>query len=330
MRLFPRLSIGYQDLGPNRFVALVERFRQEVDEVYFPGYQIADGRGSSIVAPEARRELERDLVRLRTLGIKLNLLINANCYGVEATTDAFKKKVERLVAHLEDLTGLDGVTTTSLFVAQVVKAAFPDIEIRASINMGIGSVSGLSYVKAYFDSYYLQRELNRHPDQIRTMKAWCEANGKKLFVLANSGCLRHCSARTFHDNLVAHESEIDWTTSRNFQGVCWEYLASPENRCSFIRDSTWIRPEDLAAYGELVDGVKLATRTTVRPETVVESYARGSYDGNMLALCEPDFSGLCHLDNTRFPPNWMASLRACADAGSERECSQEIFNHVGF
>ena len=36
----------------------------------------------------------------------------------------------------------------------------------------------------------------------------CDAEGKELYMLANSGCLNNCSAHVFHDNLVAHEAQI--------------------------------------------------------------------------------------------------------------------------
>ena len=88
------------------------------------------------------------------------------------------------------------------FVAEVIKTHFPEIDVRASVNMAIASVSGMKYIKNYFDSFYIARELNRYPQKIKILKQWCEANNKKLFLLANSGCLRDCSAHTFHDNLV--------------------------------------------------------------------------------------------------------------------------------
>ena len=37
---------------------------------------------------------------------------------------------------------------------------------------------------------------------------WCRANGKKLCILANSGCLGNCPWQTYHDNLIAFPA--DW------------------------------------------------------------------------------------------------------------------------
>lgn len=92
--------------------------------------------------------------------------------------------------------GLNAVTTASPFVAACVKKNFPQIDVRASVNMGVGSVMGLTCLAPYFDSFYAARELNRFPDRIRPLKTWCADRGKRLYLLANSGCLRGCEEGT--------------------------------------------------------------------------------------------------------------------------------------
>ena len=58
---------------------------------------------------------------------------------------------------------------------------------------------------------------------------------KKLFMLANSGCLNFCSAHNFHDNLVAHEADISkMDNAYNFSGICHEYLKNTENYSVFF------------------------------------------------------------------------------------------------
>jgi hypothetical protein len=65
-----------------------------------------------------------------------------------------------------------------------------------------------------------------------------------------------------------------------------------------MEHSSWIRPEDINLYGTLVDGVKLATRVQHHPRKVVEAYISGHYSGNILGLCEPDFSSLQYIENS--------------------------------
>ena len=69
--------------------------------------------------------------------------------------------------------------------------------------MEIGTTIGMDYIADLFDSFYLKREYNRNLQIITKAREWCNANGKKLYGLANSGCLNFCSTHIFHDN--AHE-----------------------------------------------------------------------------------------------------------------------------
>jgi hypothetical protein len=125
---------------------------------------------------------------------------------------------------------LSSVTTSSILIAKFIKSNFEDIDVRASVNMEIGSVEGMSYVSDYFDSFYVRRELNRNLPMLLRLRKWCDENGKQMYLLANSGCLNNCSAHIFHDNLVAHEAEISaMDNGYQFRGVCWDFLSDENN-----------------------------------------------------------------------------------------------------
>ena len=59
-----------------------------------------------------------------------------------------------------------------------------------------------------FDGFYLMREYNYNLLHIAKLRRDLDAVGKKLYLLANSGCMSYCPGQTFHDNLVAHEDEV--------------------------------------------------------------------------------------------------------------------------
>ena len=82
------------------------------------------------------------------------------------------------------------------------------MDVRASVNMRLGTVRAMEYVSHLFDSFYIQREYNRDLDRIDELREWAGRNGKRLYMLANSGCLLWCAVQTFHDNMVAHEAEV--------------------------------------------------------------------------------------------------------------------------
>ena len=137
----------------------------------------------------------------------------------------------------------------------------------------------------------MQRELNRDFEKIEKLSVWCKDSGKKLHILANSGCLNHCSAHVFHDNLVAHEQEIaKMDNAYSFGGICHEYLKDPAHHRSLIEDTNFIRPEDIHKYEPYFETVKLATRIHRNPTMVLNSYLRGRYSGNILEILEPAHS----------------------------------------
>ena len=284
-------SVGYQpDLA--WMDELVLR-RASIHDVYFAFGAMPSGR---FPLTDADRQLE-DLGRLADAGIPLHLLFNANCYGARALSKAFFTEVGETIDRFAADGSLTGVTTTSPVLARFVKANFSNLEVRASVNMEIGTVEGMEYVAETFDAFYLKRELNRDLAAVRTVKAWCDAHGKKLYLLANSGCLNFCSSHVFHDNLVAHEAEIaQEENGYTFAGTCWAWLAKPENRARWYAHTNFIEPERVADYEGLCTAMKLATRINSHPVRILESYVSGSHLGPMQPLLEPNHGKLFEQD----------------------------------
>jgi collagenase-like PrtC family protease len=321
-----RLAVGYQmsEQGEPLFAELVARYREHIAEVYFPWGAMPSGRAAltqrrGYVDWGGQRQLEDELLALKNMGVRLDLLFNANCYGGQAVSQYLQHQVMSVLDYLGDLVGLDLITTTSPAIAWMVKQQYPHIEIRASVNMRVGTVAGMQYVSDRFDSFHVQRDVQRHMATVGELTAWAREVGKGLVMLANSGCLAFCSGQTFHDNLVAHETEVD--ESLRVEGfaphVCWNYLKDRAH-WPVILQSTWIRPEDLHHYEGLFEVVKLATRMHARPELVIEAYVNRRYRGNLLDLFEPGFGPVLApyaLDNEAFPADWFAMTSTC-----DRQC----------
>jgi collagenase-like PrtC family protease len=326
-----KYAVGYQLAGASgeRFVDLVRDYREHLDEVYFPWVHGPSGRASlsesrGLTDWSAQANLEADLVALRQMGLRLNLLLNANCYGGKAVSRYLENQVGSLLTHLHDqVGGVDTVTTASLAVARTVRHHFPAIDVRASANLRIGTAQAMQYVAGLFTSFCVQRDVQRSLVAVGALRRWADAHGKRLFLLANSGCLRNCPGQTFHDNLVAHEVEIDETA--NIPGwtphVCWHLYGQRQNWPAVLQ-STWIRPEDVPRYEGLVDGIKLATRMHANPRLVIQAYSSGRYRGNLLDLFEPGFGPAFApfiLDSTALPADWFEHTSSCS--GACVECS---------
>lgn len=318
-----QFAIGYQqpDNG-EAFSDMVTDYRAAVSEVYFPWVGTPSGRpmlghSGDLDSDAISRELEDELQVLRRLGVKLDLLLNGNCYGGRAVSRELEDEVTGIIEHLGKLDLLpEIVTTASPAVAHMLKKHFSEIEVRASVNMRIGTTAAMGYVADLFDSFYLQRDRQRNRAYVAQVHDWCRANGKKLCLLANSGCLRFCPGQTFHDNLIAHSVEAermenlsDWNPH-----VCWNLYRKPENYVEFLK-STWIRPEDLSLYEGIVDTVKLATRQHAHPRMVIGAYADRHFAGNLLELTEPGFAPAFapnFIDNTAFPLDWAERTGNCS------------------
>ena len=304
-----KFSVGYQLTATNDFLQTIIANKESISEVYFAWDGFANGRNTTYIAGELSQweAAQRKALELRTLsenGIKLNLLFNATCYGAESLSRVFFESIGNTTDHVKNTFGLASVTTTSPLIGKFIKDNFSDIDVRASVNMSIGTVEGMDYVAPYFDSFYLKRELNRDFRAIKKLKAWCDDNGKQLYALANSGCLNNCSAHVFHDNLVSHENEIKkMDNGYAFEGICKRYLSDPEKLRLLPDITNFIRPEDVELYEGLFPALKLATRVSADPVRILRAYIENKkYSGSVFDLLEPNHTNTLYpylLDNSK-------------------------------
>lgn len=302
-------SVGYQLRETPDLLECIARNKEHIHEVYFSWGDFANGRNSQLrqkkLTPwEAQIKQEAELRWLSKQGVRLNLLFNATCYGKDSQSKAFFSKIGEAVEYIQEHMCLGGITTTSPLIAKFIKENFEGIDVRASVNMSIGTVEGMAYVADYFDSFYLKRELNRDFTAIANLKQWCDEHGKKLYALANSGCLNNCSAHVFHDNLVSHESEIaSMDNGYAFEGICRQYLSDGKNAFALLDNTNYIRPEDIHHYEGIFPAMKLASRVSMYPERILKAYVEEqSHRGSILDLLEPNHTGLFYpwlLENKR-------------------------------
>lgn len=337
-----KFAVGFQlyQQGEEPFSQLVKAYQVHISEVFFPWQDIPTGRSNVATLHgytdwTAQSRMEEELRAIKAMGIKLDLLFNGNCYGAYAISEKLANTVLSVIEHLEQTVGgVDIITTASLAIAHTVKKHFPQIEIRASVNMRIGTVKGMEYLADLFDSYHVMRDYNRDLTHLRTLRKWADGAGKKLIMLANSGCFRFCSGQSFHDNLVAHESEIcEIANLKDFNPyVCWQNLKKREN-WHMLLENTWVRPEDLENYEDLFDTVKLATRMHSHPGLVINAYVKRDFYGNTLDLFEPGFGRALMpyiIDNKAFPEDWFQRTTQCHKQCHECGYCKEVLERVLF
>lgn len=321
-----KFSVGYQypdEYTGERFPEILQDYSASVTELYFapgnePGARSPAADASGLDEDEAWEILLEDLLETRKMGIRLNLLFNANCLGAGCISKTLQERVLKITGKVMEVCGLDTVTTASWFIAGVLKKHFPQLEIRASVNMKLGTLEALTYASERFDGFCIQRDINYHLDKLREISAWADKNGKKVCLLANSGCLRNCAFQIFHDNLVAHFGELrkDECCMEQDPIFCRRFYAGKAHKMEYLSHSTLIRPEDVHHYGNIVPMMKLATRTHHNPRLVLEAYSSGKFTGNLFDLTEPGhgifFRGKV-LDNARITPEYWQVKSACRE-----------------
>jgi collagenase-like PrtC family protease len=318
-----KFAVGFQlyKEGEEPFSHLVESYQEHISEVFFAWQDFPTGRSNVATFHgytdwTSQQRTEEELRKIKNMGIKLDLLFNSNCYGAYSLSEKLANSVVSIIEHLEQTVGgLDIITTTSPAIAHTIKKTFPHIEIRASVNMRIGTIKGMEYLSDLFDSFHVQREYNRDLNYLKMLSSWAKEHGKKLVMLANSGCFYQCSGQIFHDNLVAHESKI--CEIKNIHGftpyVCWNNLKKREN-WHMLLENTWVRPEDIPHYVGVFDTIKLATRMHELPGMVIDAYVRQSYYGNTLDLFEPGFGRALApyiINHSAFPEDWFKRTSGC-------------------
>ena len=328
-----KFSVGLPISKREGFIESVGEHLDKIGEVYFSFGSFASGRSAqsfdcdSLPHEVMERQL-RELDALYEMGLSFNLLFNANCYGGDAISRQLMDKIGRTVDYVGTRYNLSSITTTSPIIAKFIKNNFESLETRASVNMEIGSKEGIDYISELFDGFYLKREYNRYQYKIKEMSDYCHKNGKKLYCLANSGCLNFCSAHNFHDNLVAHEAEI--STKDNaylFEGICHSFLKREGGVLKYLSHTNIIRPEDLNKVSGYFDGIKLATRISADPVSIIEAYTSEKFGGAVSELLEPNHSALFYpyvIDNSRIDSGFYDKASACEKNCDECEYCKEI------
>ena len=318
-----KLAVGHFFNGD--FTGVCAAHLPRIKEVFFAWPGVLSCRPAPDFTPALRARLLADLRWARANGLELDTLFNCNCYGDVAISDDLADFVSRTLREM-DAEGLfpETVTTTSPFIATVLRQRFPSVKIRLSVNQRVHGSVGFEPILPLFDSFYASRERHRERGWLKGMSDWARAHGKEIGVQANSGCLRQCPYQQFHDNMHGHNRIAQSKVGRKFDFsvfLCRENYA--HGRLEDFFRSTWLRPEDLPLYEPLVDVVKLATRRHAFPEKIVAAYATRSYDGNLADLMDarPETPG--SFDNRALgaSPLWP-KVRECPDANDCSHCGR--------
>ena len=317
------LAIGWFDNAP--FREICEKHKNRIKEVFFAWPGVKASRPMAPWTDERRELIRSDLAWCRRNGIELDAIFNANCYGDVAISPDLADHVSAMLGEM-DAHGLmpEHLTTTSPFIATVVRRRFPSLKIRISVNVYAENTISLSYITDLFDSFYAGIDRHRSIDYLRSLSAWAGEHGKSLCIYANSGCLKDCPFRQFHNNLHGHNRMGQSNAGRQFDFSTFLCRTNYErgSYADFLR-ANWLRPEELPEYERYADVVKLATRRHADPEAIIRAYASYSYDGDMAKITDPFFEFPFSMDNATIGASRLwAEVRDCPHAHDCRRCGK--------
>jgi len=260
-----------------------------ISEIYLSGPQDYSGSGR-ITREISREEFFDSMDSVHSHGIQANLAINTTCGGREWYSKTSIASLFKFIQEAQERHNLKALTVANPIIMSEIHAAFPEIEISASVLGDIDSVERAEVFREAGASVITPDvNINRDLELLGDIKS---ATGAKLKLMLNEGCLYRCPFRKFHFNYISHQSkELGPVEGDTLFANCSRLTMK---NLSLIFKSCWIRPEDMRKYGEVTSFFKIVGRT--RPNSfvtrAVRAYMSEEWDGDLLDILSSSLNKL--------------------------------------
>lgn len=283
-------GLPYLTVPTNWDPALVDRLDPARTRVVYGKLQqdlVGGGRVAAFLPSVSMRAGRRHIRRIRDRGLSFNYLLNATCLENRECTRSWRRGFDRLLSWVVDA-GASSVTVSTPFLCEIIKRSAPHLEVMVSTMAHVSSPSrALWWRDLGADGFTLAvTDVNRDFPLLREFRATLP--GALLVVIGNLTCIPGCPHSYYQSNIASHASQ----SGHRSRGLAIDYcvlsccLDRINDPALFLMGS-WIRPEDQRHYGEVgIDSVKLVDRTmpTEALCRIIDAYATGRYDGNLLDL----------------------------------------------
>lgn len=248
---------------------------------------IGAGRPAWALPSVSRKEIERHIKKIHSLGKTFTYLLNAPCLNNMEYNRKTRWKIIEYIKWINDI-GVDYVSVTIPYLMEIIKNNFPKLKLKASTILHINSVQKAKFFEMLgIDDVTVDFMINR---DFRLLESIKRSTKSEITLILNDVCLYQCPFRYYHYNIVGHSSQI----LNPFRGFYPDYCTIkciPIRLTSFkeILKIRWIRPEDINEYEKIgIDSFKISGRThsTDWILRAVKAYLSREYDGNLLDLID--------------------------------------------
>jgi collagenase-like PrtC family protease len=252
------------------------------------------------------------------VGVQIEILLDAPCFGGQHLWVRGQPLFIEYLRQLEQV-ATDGVIVSDPVIIELTKQ-HTGLRVAVSHVACVDSVFRAQFYECLgADAIILDPALNRQHTRLQQVVEGLARAEPRL--LLNEGCFVECPYRPFQWNLASHPDKP----------VAGDYYllnctALRLERPSLLLKSPTIRPEDLLNYNDLTVHYCLAPRSQrreVSQSRVLQAYAQGCYDGDLLDLLAdrgyPIIRNLS-IPNRLLQGAWSAKWRDCLSAGSCGGC----------
>lgn len=231
---------------------------------------VGGGRPSSALPEISMEELGRHIKKVHDCGMKFNYLLNTMCVGNQELEKEYFENVINYIDKLCDLE-IDSVTVANPFISNMIKKRFGDrLEVCLSVNVRVSTLQQIKYWEEYgIDEITLDQIVNRDFDALEKILLHTKETGTRLRLFANNICLHDCPMRSYHGLANSHASQGKNKGREHLNYYYYKCTAMKVKDPYKLIAATWIRPDDLPYYYEIMEKtgnhnvlIKLAERSS--------------------------------------------------------------------
>lgn len=241
-----------------------------------PAYRLPDVSGENF---------EQHLSLAHSLGLRFNYVLNAPSFNGNERSPEWWKEVAGFIERLAEA-GVNRLTIANPALLGFVREKFPAFQINVSLIAGVDTPEAARRFEDMGADVIVLSPFTVNRD-FATLRAIRAAVSCSLELYANIPCLDNCSMRDAHYRYSGQASRVGRLiniASDPFLVKCSSaYLSDPVN----LLRSPFIRPEDVAVYGELgINVIKLSDRSESTDFLLrtAGAYLAQRYDGDLFQL----------------------------------------------